>query len=282
MIEIAIAATEELRNQLIALLGQLGVEGFWEDDDLLKCYVPEQRWSAALQEEFRATVAMIVRSSEQTVPDMRVRSLPDRNWNEEWEKTIQPLHVTPRIVISPSWHDYQPSADEIVLTIDPKMSFGTGYHESTRLMLRLMEQYLHQGCTVLDVGTGTGVLAIAALRLGAASAIAVDIDEWSYANAMENAHRNGVNDRLTLLHGDITAAPAIPHDLVLANIQRSVLIPILPAMCSRLKTDGTLLLSGLLSVDREPMIGALQAAGLALREEAQEHEWIALAAKRGT
>lgn len=280
MIEIAIAATEELRDQLVALLGQLGVEGFWEDDDLLKCYVPEQRWSLALQEEFRATVAMIVRSSEHAVPDMRVRALPDRNWNEEWEKTIQPLHVTPRIVITPSWHDYQSSAGEIVLTIDPKMSFGTGYHESTRLMLRLMETFLHQGCTVLDVGTGTGVLAIAALRLGAASAIAVDIDEWSYANATENAHRNGVNDRLTILHGDITAAPAIPRDLVLANIQRSVLIPILPAMCSRLKTKGTLLLSGLLTVDREPMIGALHDAGLVLREEAQEHEWIAFAAGR--
>ena len=282
MIEIAIAATDALRDQLIALLGQLGVEGFWEDEDLLKCYVPEERWSPALQEELRATVAMIVRSSEQSVPDMRVSSLHDRNWNEEWEKTIQPLHVTPRIVITPSWHDYQPAAGEIVLTIDPKMSFGTGYHESTRLMLRLMEQHLRQGCTVLDIGTGTGVLAIAALRLGAASAIAVDIDEWSYANAMENAHRNGVNDRLTLLHGDITASPAIHSDLVLANIQRSVLIPMLPAMCSRLKAGGTLLLSGLLSADREPMIAALHQAGLTLREEVQEHEWIALAADRGS
>jgi len=278
MIEIAIAATGELRNQLIALLGQLGVEGFWEDDDLLKCYVPDERWSPSLEEEFRATVALIVRSSAQPAPALRVHALPDRNWNEEWEKTIQPLHVTPHIVISPSWHAYEPAAGEVVLTIDPKMSFGTGYHESTRLILRLMERYLRPGCTVLDIGTGTGVLAIAALRLGAEAAIAVDIDEWSYANAMENAHRNGVSERLTILHGDITAVPALPYDLVLANIQRSVLTPILPAMCSRLKRDGTLLLAGLLTADREPMLAALRDAGLAPREELQENEWIALAA----
>jgi ribosomal protein L11 methyltransferase len=280
MIEIAIAATDELRNQLVALLGQLGVEGFWEDDDLLKCYIPERRWSLALQEEIRRTVAAIVRSSTQAVPDIRIHSLPDRNWNEEWEKTIQPLHVTRRIVISPSWHDYKPAAGEIVLTIDPKMSFGTGYHESTRLILGLLEVHIRPGGTVLDVGTGTGVLALAALRLGAASAIAVDIDEWSYANALENAQLNGVSDRLTILHGDITATPLLQHDLVVANIQRSILIPMLAALRSRMKVDGKLLLAGLLTADREPMLAALQEAGFRVCEETRENEWIALAAER--
>jgi len=280
MIEIAIAAAEDLRSQLVALLGQLGVEGFWEDEDVLKCYILEQRWSPELQEEIRSTVTMIVRSSAQPVPDIRVQTLPDRNWNEEWEKTIQPLHVTPRIVIAPSWHGYQPAAGEIVLTIDPKMSFGTGYHESTRLMLRLMEQYLRPGDTILDVGTGTGVLAIAGLRLGAANAVALDVDEWSYANAMENAHRNGVNDRMTILHGDITSAPALLHDLVIANIQRSVLIPILPAMTSRLKPGGMLLLAGLMHTDHEPMVSALSDAGFRVQGRLSENEWIALAADR--
>jgi ribosomal protein L11 methyltransferase len=278
MIEIGIAVTDDLRDQLIALLGQLGVEGFWEDEDLLKCYIPEERWSLALQEEFRRVVTWVVRSSSQPVPDIRIQILPDRNWNEEWEKTIQPLHVSPRIVISPSWHPYQAGPDEIVLTIDPKMSFGTGYHESTRLMLNLMERYVRPGFTLLDVGTGTGVLAIAALRLGAANAIALDIDEWSYANAMENAHRNGVSDRLTILHGDITSTPSVRHDLVIANIQKSVLIPILPAMRSRMKPDGTLLLAGLLQGDSEGMTAALHAEGFSIREEVGENEWIALAA----
>ncbi len=278
MIEIAIRATEELRNQLVALLGQLGVEGFWEDDDVLKCYIPEQRWSRELQEEVRAVVAMVVRSSTQPLPDIRIQSLPDRNWNEEWEKTIQPLHVTSRIVITPSWHAYQAAAGEIVLTIDPKMSFGTGYHESTRLILKLLEQHVRPGNTVLDVGTGTGVLAIAALRLGAANAIALDIDEWSYNNALENAHLNGVSDRLTILHGDITSSPSLLHDLVVANIQRTVLIPLLPALRSRLKPNGMLLLAGLLQPDREGMVTALGEAGFTLREEVAENEWIALSA----
>lgn len=278
MIEITIPAGEDLRATLIALLGQLGVEGFWEDGELLKCYVPENRWSPALQEEMRAVIGMIVSPMAHPLPPMHVQTLPDRNWNEEWERTIRPIHVTPRMVITPSWHEYRPVAGETVLTIDPKMSFGTGYHESTRLILALVEKHVRPGMDVLDVGTGTGVLAIAALRLGARHAVALDIDEWSYTNALENAHLNSVHDRMTVLHGDITVAPATRHELVIANIQRTVLIPLLPAMHARLHPHGILLLAGLLAADREPMSAALTGSGFRIVEETAENEWIALAA----
>lgn len=280
MIEITIPAGEDLRQQLIAMLGQLGIEGFWEDGDLLKCYVPEQKWSPALQEEMRSVIGMLASPSSHPLPPMHVQALADRNWNAEWEKTIQPIHVTPRIVITPSWHVYTPAQGELVLTIDPKMSFGTGYHESTRLILGLVEHAIRAGMTVLDVGTGTGVLAIAAIRLGAAHAVACDIDEWSYDNAIENATLNGVADRITILQGDITVTPDRSHDLVIANIQRNVLIPMLPAMRSRLAPGGTLLLAGLLNTDREEMTAALRAQGFTLLQERAENEWIALAAAR--
>ncbi len=280
MIEITIPAGEDLRQQLIAMLGQLGIEGFWEDGDLLKCYVPEQKWSPALQEEMRSVIGMLVSPSTHPLPPMHVQALAERNWNAEWEKTIQPIHVTPRIVITPSWHVYAAAPGELVLTIDPKMSFGTGYHESTRLILGLVEHYTRAGMTVLDVGTGTGVLAIAAIRLGAARAVACDIDEWSYDNAIENAALNGVAEHITILEGDITVTPDRPHDLVIANIQRNVLIPLLPAMRSRLATGGTLLLAGLLTTDREEMTAALHAHGFTVLQERTENEWIALAATR--
>ncbi len=280
MIEITIPAAEDLRSQLIALLGQLGVEGFWEDGELLKCYVPEARWSAALQDEMRSVVGMIVSPSAHPLPPMHVQTLADRNWNADWEKTIQPIHVTPHIVITPSWHAYAPAPGELVLTIDPKMSFGTGYHESTRLILGLVERHVRAGMTVLDIGTGTGVLAIAALRLGATSAVGCDIDEWSYTNAIENATLNGVADRFTILHGDIAVTPSTPYDLVIANIQRNVLIPLIPAMRSRLKPGGLLLLAGLLLTDREPMTEALAEYGFSICGDYTENEWIALAASQ--
>ena len=278
MIEITIPATEDLRQQLIALLGQLGVEGFWEDGDLLKCYVPEQKWSPALQEEMRTVIGMTVSSSTHPHPPMHVQTLADRNWNAEWEKTIQPIHVTPHIVITPSWHAYAAAPDELVLTIDPKMSFGTGYHESTRLILGLVEQCIRPGMSVLDIGTGTGVLAIAALRLGGHHAVACDIDEWSYDNAIENAELNGVAEKMTILQGDISVTPEQTYDLVLANIQRNVLIPLLPGLRSRLAPGGTLLLAGLLDIDREAMAAALATNGFRITSERAENEWIALAA----
>ncbi len=279
MIEITIPAEEELRQQLIALLGQLGVEGFWEDGELLKCYVPDQKWSPALQEEMRSVIGMIVSPSAHPLPPMHVQALADRNWNADWEKTIQPIHVTPHIVITPSWHVYAAAPGELVLTIDPKMSFGTGYHESTRLILGLVERAVRPGMSVIDIGTGTGVLAIAAIRLGARDAVACDIDEWSYDNAIENATMNGVSDRITVLQGDITVTPDRTYDLVIANIQRNVLISLLPAMRTKLAPGGTMLLAGLLNIDREAMTDALQEHGLRVTEECAENEWIALAAR---
>jgi ribosomal protein L11 methyltransferase len=160
------------------------------------------------------------------------------------------------------------------------MSFGTGYHESTRLILGLVEQYIRPGMTVLDIGTGTGVLAIAAIRLGARHAVACDIDEWSYDNAIENAALNGVAEKMTILEGDIAVTPDQPYDLVIANIQRNVLIPLLPAMRSRLAPGGTLLLAGLLNIDRDAMTDALREHGFTVLHESAENEWIALAANR--
>ena len=123
---------------------------------------------------------------------MHSHSVAEKNWNSAWEETIRPIRVSERIVVAPTWHPFNGGPGDIVLTIDPKMSFGTGYHESTRLLLGLMERHLRIGARVLDAGTGTGILAIAALKLGAASAIAFDIDEWSFVNAVDNTRLNGV------------------------------------------------------------------------------------------
>ena len=185
--EVSITGEPGLLEHLIGLLSQLGFEGFWEDEGTLRGYISGHRWRPDLQEEIEKLLLLVMRPGSMTRPGLTVRTIEDRNWNEEWERTIRPIRVSDRIVIRPTWQEYRAAPGEIVLIIDPKMSFGTGYHETTRLTLRLMETHLRPGATVLDVGTGTGILAVAAIRLGASHAVATDIDEWSAENARENA-----------------------------------------------------------------------------------------------
>lgn len=278
-IEVSVTGAPGLIDVLTGLLTQIGFEGFWEEETTLRCYVREDRWSPAMETEVARMVALAARSSTESTPTVQVRTVPDRNWNEEWEKTITPIRVTDHIVITPSWHTHVAGPGDLVLTIDPKMSFGTGYHETTRLVLRMLEEHLRPGMHVLDIGTGTGILAIAAVRLGASSAVGIDTDEWSYDNARENAAINGVSDRITIVHGELPGQPVETFDLVLANVQRDVLIDLLPHMVRRLAPAALLVLSGLLTADRTPMLDALRSARLTPVDELTEGEWIALAAR---
>ena len=275
-IEVAIAAREELRDELVALLGQLGFEGFWEDGTTLKCFINELRWSPSLQHEVEDVVRMIHSTSRSAAPEFSVSRIENVDWNAEWEKTIRPIRVGQHFVIAPSWHPHTPEPGDLVLTIDPKMSFGTGYHETTRLTLCLLEQTVHTGDRVLDIGTGTGVLAIAALKLGAESAVGIDIDEWSEMNARENARVNDVADRFTILRGTLDDVPPERFDLVVANIQRSILVPIMSGMVQRLQPSGRLLLSGLLIGDEEEITRSATEAGARIVTRESENEWIAL------
>jgi ribosomal protein L11 methyltransferase len=275
-IEVEIQADARLRENLGAILGQIGFEGFWEEGDILRCYISEHRWSPSMLEEVQSTAALVARSSSSAAPRIHIASIPPRNWNAEWEKTIKPIQITERLVITPTWQSYDARPDQIVLTIDPKMSFGTGYHETTRLVLRLMERHLRGGTSLLDVGTGTGILAIAGIRLGARSAVAVDVDEWSYNNAHENAELNGVRDRLEVLLGDTSVVPPGQFEMIVANIQLNVIEPMLGELRSRLASGGLLILSGLLCADGERIDSSLLEHRLKVVERFVEDEWLAV------
>ncbi|MBX2992388.1 MAG: 50S ribosomal protein L11 methyltransferase [Bacteroidetes bacterium] len=274
--ELELVADEQFREHLIGILSQIGFEGFWEEGSILRCYISKERWSDGMLEEVERVARTIHRSGNSVLPKISVREIEGKNWNEEWEETIQPIHVTERIVITPSWHDYAAKPGELVLIIDPKMSFGTGYHETTRLVLKLMERYVKPGIKLLDVGTGTGVLAIAGIKLGASSAVGVDNDEWSYDNAIENLQLNHVENTTEIILGELSTVPAGRFDMIVANIQRNVIEPLLPEMKLRLASGGTIILSGLLNIDEEPMRKAITDHGFLITRMISENEWIAL------
>jgi ribosomal protein L11 methyltransferase len=278
-IELAISTETAAFDTMTGALSVEGFEGFWEDGNILRAYIGDDRWNPDRLDGLREKLTRIAGDFSLPHPTLTLTPVTEQNWNRSWEETIRPIRVTDRIVIAPTWHPFMAGPGDIVLTIDPKMSFGTGYHETTRLMLGLLERHLTTGTRLLDAGTGTGVIAIAALKLGAASAIGFDIDEWSFANAAENGTLNGVSGLFTVRHGDLSAVPETGFDLITANIQKNVIEEMLPGLVSRLAPAGTLLVSGLLTGDRDSITDTLARAGFAIADERREGEWLAFAAK---
>jgi ribosomal protein L11 methyltransferase len=199
-----------------------------------------------------------------------------RNWNEEWEKNLSVIRISDRLVVRPSCKEYIPNDNEIVLTIDPKMSFGTGEHQTTKLMLLLLEKYISAEQTVLDIGTGTGVLAIAAVKLGAQSAMAIDNDDWCYENGVENIKINEVEEKVTIRTAAIDQIEPMEYDVITANIQKNVLLEISRDIRMHLKEGGLLLLSGLLSGDESDIRRQYEQFGLIYIETLAMDEWIAI------
>ncbi len=259
--------TDGLREELVAELAEIGFEAFLEEDDHLKAYGPIGLW---LEVEAKLMGWLRARHVGAAI---NIEVLPAENWNAKWEATIQPL-VVGSFVIAPTWAEPRPEhASLTLLQIDPKMSFGTGHHESTRLALRLLEQTIRTGNRVLDAGTGTGVLAIAAVKLGAASALGFDIDPTSVGNAIENARLNHVHPAFEVRQGTLDTVGEIDFDVVVVNMIRMRLEPLLPALALKLSTSGSIILSGLLQTEGPAMTDLLHSLGLQVVEEATENDW---------
>ncbi|MBA4251562.1 MAG: 50S ribosomal protein L11 methyltransferase [Chlorobiaceae bacterium] len=205
--------------------------------------------------------------------------LEEKNWNEEWENNLEIIHVSEKIIIKPSNKDYVKSDDQIVITINPKMSFGTGEHQTTKLCLLALDKYVKKNQKVLDVGSGTGVLAIASVLMGAEKSFAVDNDEWCYENGIENSEINSVKEKVTFIIGEINDCQESDFDLVVANIQRNILLQIKNELKKKLKSDGILILSGLLDIDFDIIKPSYEEIGFQFIEKNQMNEWISISFK---
>lgn len=256
---------------LVAELAEFGFDGFAEDGERLLAFVPENLWIGGARAATLATLARLGARIEDE------RTVQPENWNARWEASIEPVNAGP-FCVHPPWREALPGSIPIV--IEPKMSFGTGHHETTRLMLSFVARLVRPGCSVLDAGTGTGVLAIAAVRCGARMVNAFDVDRWSVENTLENVAANGVSERVQVGLGGLEVAPEGPFDVILANINRNVLLDMLPGFRSRLGLGGHLALAGVLTSDRDVMLTALADNGFVRVGEEREGDWLALVAAR--
>jgi ribosomal protein L11 methyltransferase len=216
------------------------------------------------------------------VGELEIEPRQEEDWANAWKEHYRPVRVGRRVVVCPPWQEYQPADGEIVIELDPGMAFGTGTHPSTRLCLLGLEDEIKAGDLVLDVGTGSGILAIAAAKLGAGSVDAVDIEPVAVRSARENATRNGVGDLLRI--EPVGAGPDQPftgeYDLVLANIIARVLIEIADRVAARVKPGGMLVLAGIIE-SREPATRlAYEQHGLVFARRAQTEDWVSLIFRR--
>ncbi|WP_022836692.1 50S ribosomal protein L11 methyltransferase [Salisaeta longa] len=252
-----------------AAVGQLEsvALGFQSMGDELHAYIPAPRWNEALRRGLRTWLR-----AHGATATWQETEVPPQNWNATWEATHAPRTVGP-FLIAPHGADVHPTDAQTLVRIDPKMSFGTGAHATTQLVLQLMAPLDLTDARVLDAGTGTGVLGIAAALRGARTVQAFDTDAWAIANARENVAANRVADRVHLYQGAIGDVPAHPADVVCANITRDVLLALLPAFSARTAPGAVMLLAGVLTADRPRMLAAAADTGWELAEEATRDGW---------
>ncbi|WP_172834266.1 50S ribosomal protein L11 methyltransferase [Nitrospira japonica] len=244
-------------SEFLGLLDDPDVGGVWEDGESLHLYWPTLRWSSERLDRVRLTLRRL-RGEEQLLPEIRIDSLPHQDWNRQWAESVKPLRIGRRIVIRPSWEAAEVQADHVEIVLDPKQAFGTGHHATTRMLLEWLETLALDGATVLDVGTGSGILAMVALRLGAVRAVGFDDDPVAVECAQDYARDNRFGEELTLGCG--TLARGERFDLVLANLDAATLTSLTDELA--VATGRRLLVSGLLVDQRGEIAEGFARAGL--------------------
>ena len=261
---------------LAAMAGEVGFETFEETVTGLKGYVQQSLFDVSVLK-----TALEDFPFEDTTISYDIREAEDRDWNEQWEQEgFEPIVISDNLIIHDGRH-LPDSTPDISIEIDAKLAFGTGTHETTRMICSTLLELQPKG-RVLDCGTGTGILSICALKLGAQEAVGYDIDEWSVDNARHNAVINQVDNRFTSLLGDASILNKVEgtFDLVMANINRNILLNDMPQFVSKMNADATLILSGFYTDDCQILKEKAQTLGLTLQQQKEDQQWACLVLTR--
>jgi len=261
-----VSPKEPATEMLIAQLGYVGFESFVEQDNGVTAYIQKQEWNSKILED-----VFLLHSNEFNIT-FEHNEIAQTNWNEEWEKNFNPIQVDDLVSIRAPFHTNPSLQFDIV--IEPKMSFGTGHHETTHMMVQHLLALDLDTKKVLDMGCGTGILAIFAEMKGAKPIDAIDIDSWCYENSLENIQRNNCN-HITVYEGDASLLKE-KYDVIIANINRNILLSDIKTYTDCLNENGVLLLSGFYKEDIAIIEDEVTKHGLTFETMIQKNNWVAL------
>ncbi|HML36715.1 MAG TPA: 50S ribosomal protein L11 methyltransferase [Bacillota bacterium] len=299
-IEVKIFTSQENIDPLTCILMDMGIAGFAIEDardfrDLMNKkntydwdYIDE---SLMELEHVRTSVVFYLEESEEGRrllgqlqgkygSEMVWKAVDDSDWKDNWKEYFKPAKITGRIVVKPTWEEYEPQEDELVIEIDPGMAFGTGTHPTTSLCVKLLEKYIEGSKdTVLDVGCGSGILSISAALLGAKDVLGVDIDPVAVEVSRENVRLNGLPDKITVREGDLTKGLDMQADIVVANLMADLVMMLSKDVAAHLKGKSIYISSGILIEKRKQVEATIEECGFKVLEVLEEGEWCAIAAQ---
>jgi ribosomal protein L11 methyltransferase len=253
----------------------------------VKGYFPEQTDPDIVLQALKQALNELPEYGFETGPgEWSVKIVDEADWADGWKKYYKPVEITPRMVIKPCWEPWEGREDQLVIELDPGMAFGTGTHATTALSLRLLESAVRPGDRVIDVGTGSGILAIAAAKLGAAKVLALDLDPVAVTSAAENVRLNGMESVIEVRQSDLLdavkrgTAEFGPVRIVVANILAEILLMFMDDVRAVLEPGGIYIASGIIKQKETAVVQGLAAAGFEVAERLEDQDWIALAARR--
>lgn len=256
------------------LMWNLAIDGITEEENSIKLYSKESNGLnlLSISELLDSLVTQNLLERHEITEGIEEQ----QNWNEYWEKNVNVIRMTDRIIIKPTFREYIAQPEDVVILIDPKMSFGTGEHETTKLCVQAVEDFISPDVKALDLGSGTGILAIVAVKLGAKKVYAVDNDEWCLLNGKENVSLNKVDEKVEVVLGEIENVSEEDFDFVIANINKNVLLGLGDKISAKMIKAGKLILSGFYTNDYEELTKYYENFGLSLLKEYQLNNWAAL------
>ncbi|HHU70025.1 MAG TPA: 50S ribosomal protein L11 methyltransferase [Thermoanaerobacterales bacterium] len=249
-----------------------------EDRAIVKGYLPLDN---NYDNKIKDIVVSLNRLGQNNSGDIKLTEISEEDWAESWKKYYKPIKISEKIVIKPTWEEYQPKDKETIIKIDPGMAFGTGIHETTKMCIKALETILEGtiGNVVIDIGCGSGILSIVSAKLGASKVIGIDIDSAAVKVATENVKLNQVAEKVKIIKGNLLKGITEKGDIIVANITSDVISDFIPTVSANLKPDGLLVLSGIIKERSCEIKEVAVRNDLAVMEEYEEGEWVTLICK---
>lgn len=261
---------------------QLSPDDYPEEGVIVKAYFPVNSFLAETVDEVKEAInGLLLYDIDLGYNKVTLHEVKEEDWATAWKKYYKPVKISNSITISPTWEEYKPvRADECVIELDPGMAFGTGTHPTTVLCVQAIEKYIHEGDEVIDVGTGTGVLSIAAAKLGAGRVIALDLDEIAVESAKLNTEINKVDDVVAVKQNNLIEGIEGQYDVIVANILAEIIVRFVQDAARVLKPGGTFITSGIIQRKKADVKDALLSHGFEIEEILEMEDWVAIIAKK--